>query len=62
MGTAREAGYSRPLSWVPSAEEDLPPAVIALDAEGNPVAPEWMEDAMEIAEEEPSGIAPPVAF
>jgi len=62
MGTAREAGYSRPLSWVPSAEEDLPPAVIALDAEGNPVAPEWMEDAMEIAEEEPSGIAPPIAI
>jgi len=50
-----------PLSWVPGAKATLPPVIIALDEGGNPVALEWTEDKMEIAEEEPSGTAPPVA-
>jgi len=40
------AGNSAPLSWVPGALQ------ATLD---------WSEDAMEIAEEETSGTAPPVA-
>jgi len=61
MGTARESEHSGPVSWIPAAEDILPPAATALDTEGKPAAPEWTEDAMEIAEEEPSGTAPPVA-
>jgi len=58
---ARVLGRPGPLSWVPVATATLPPVILTLDEESNPAIPAWTKDAMEIAEEEPSGTAPPVA-
>ena len=58
---ARVLGRPGALSWVPVATATPPPAIPTLDEESNPAIPAWTEDAMEIAEEEPSGTAPPVA-
>jgi len=54
-------GCPRPLSWVPVATATPPPAIPTLDEESNLAIPAWTEDAMEIAEQEPSGTPPPIA-
>jgi len=58
---ARVLGRPGPLSWVPVATATPSPVIPTLDEESNPAIPVWTEEAMEIAEEEPSGSAPPIA-
>ena len=57
----RVLGRPGPLSWVPVATATPPPAIPTLDEESNLAIPAWTEDAMEIAEQEPSGTPPPIA-